>query len=95
MLAGGAAGDARIGQAAGLDLDVTAYVRISKEIQEFASGKSADYQPEKPAMQSPGVGQEGMALLVRRGERAACHSDRVPDQESARAVQQQLLQTEP
>ena len=28
----GAAGDARIGQAAGLDLDVTAYLRMSKEI---------------------------------------------------------------
>ena len=28
----GAAGDARIGQAAGLDMDVTAYLRMSKEI---------------------------------------------------------------
>jgi phosphomethylpyrimidine synthase len=69
-------------------------MRISKEIVEFASGKSPELQPARRAMQSPGVGAEGQALLARR-ERAlpvvegkhACHSDLVPDAAEARALQ--------
>ena len=68
-------------------------MRISKEIQEFASGKAADFQPERKAVRSPGVGTEGRELLRQRAlpvvdGKHACHSDHVPDAERARAVQQ-------
>ena len=70
-------------------------MRISKEIQAFASGKAADFQPERKAVRSPGVGQEGRELLRQRASalpvvegKHACHSDHVPDAERARAVQQ-------
>ncbi len=43
-------------------------MRISKEIQEFASGKHAGYVPEKTAAKSPGVTGEGLALLEKRHE---------------------------
>ncbi|HEY2386234.1 MAG TPA: phosphomethylpyrimidine synthase ThiC [Candidatus Binatia bacterium] len=68
-------------------------MRISKEIQEFASGKDAAFQPERRAVRSPGVSEDGQALLARRGTlpvsegRHACHSELVPDAESARRVQ--------
>jgi phosphomethylpyrimidine synthase len=69
-------------------------MRISKEIQAFASGKDAAFQPERAAKKSPGVGDEGRELLRRRASvlpvvegKHACHSDRVPDAERARAVQ--------
>jgi phosphomethylpyrimidine synthase len=69
-------------------------MRISKEIQAFASGKDAAFQPERRAVKSPGVGDEGRALLARRAAslpvvdgKHACHSDHVPDAERARAVQ--------
>jgi phosphomethylpyrimidine synthase len=69
-------------------------MRISKEIQAFASGKDAGFQPERAAKKSPGVGDEGRELLRRRASvlpvvdgKHACHSDRVPDAERARAVQ--------
>jgi phosphomethylpyrimidine synthase len=70
-------------------------MRISKEIAAFTSGKDPDFQPERRAMRSPGVGAAGEELLRRRqatlpvvAGRHACHSDLVPDAEAARAVQE-------
>lgn len=82
-------------------------VRISKEIQEFTSGKSAEAQPAKKAQPSPGVTADGVETLVQRGtlseeqirklahvgEKAACHSDRVKDAELAKRVQLAVLGT--
>jgi phosphomethylpyrimidine synthase len=72
-------------------------MRISKEIQSFASGKDTGFQPEQRARRSPGVGAEGRALLDQRasalpvvGGKHACHSDHVPDAARARAVQAAL-----
>jgi len=68
-------------------------MRISKEIQEFASGKDAAFQPTRRAMRSPSLGDEARALLARRGTlpvvegRHACHSDLVPDATAAAHVQ--------
>lgn len=69
-------------------------MRISKEIQAFASGKDPQFQPERRAMQSPGVGSEGQDLLARRAHvapivdgRLACHSEVTPDDELARSLQ--------
>jgi len=69
-------------------------MRISKEIQSFASGKDAAFQPARPAARSPGVSDAGRELLRRRagappviGGKHACHSDHVPDPERARRVQ--------
>ena len=42
-------------------------MRISKEIQEFASGKDDAFQPAKKAMQSAGLSAEGAELLKQRG----------------------------
>jgi phosphomethylpyrimidine synthase len=72
-------------------------MRISKEIQSFASGKDATFQPARPAARSPGVSDAGRELLRRRaaappviGGKHACHSDHVPDPERARLVQVEL-----
>ncbi len=69
-------------------------MRISKEIQAFASGKAEGFQPARRAMRSPGVGAEGLALLRQRARalpvvdgKHACHSDLMSDAERARAVQ--------
>src|SRR5437899_659162 len=68
-------------------------MRISKEIQEFASGKDAAFQPTRRATRSPSLGEEARALLARRGTlpvvegRHACHSDLVPDATAAARVQ--------
>ncbi|MGH7897918.1 MAG: phosphomethylpyrimidine synthase ThiC [Candidatus Binatia bacterium] len=69
-------------------------MRISKEIEEFASGKDAGFQPERRAARSPGVGGEGLELLRRRaaalpkvGTRHACHSDLVPEADEAKQIQ--------
>jgi phosphomethylpyrimidine synthase len=73
-------------------------MRISKEIVEFASGKSADYQPERRSMRSPGVSRQGRELLKQRAAavpviegKHACHSELTPDDEDARRVQDQAL----
>ncbi len=69
-------------------------VRISKEIVEFASGKDEASQPERPAMRSPGVGEEGRSLLRQRGTlpvidgKHACHSDLAGEADSARRIQE-------
>jgi len=73
-------------------------MRISKEIEAFASGKDPDFQPARRVMRSPGVGREGQELLQRRGDvlpvlgkKHACHSDLVADESVARAVQEEAL----
>ncbi len=76
-------------------------MRISKEIQEFASGKDAAFQPTRRAAPSPGVTGEGRALLATRGSlpvvegRHACHSDLVPDAATAARVQADATQRTP
>src|SRR5579862_3561911 len=67
-------------------------MRISKEIQAFASGKDAAFQPPRRATPSPGVGHAGRELLRQRAVpvvdgRRACHSDLVPDPDDARTLQ--------
>src|SRR5437763_6184762 len=76
-------------------------VRISKEINEFMSGKDEDSQPERPATKSPGLSSAGVDVLKQRGnltqeeihalahkgKKAACHSDIVKDAETAKVVQ--------
>jgi phosphomethylpyrimidine synthase len=69
-------------------------MRISKEIVEFASGKDADFQPARRAMQSPGVSPAGTELLRQRAaalpvhdDKRACHSDLAPDPVEAAALQ--------
>ncbi len=61
-------------------------MRISKEIQAFASGKDPNYQPGRPAAKSPGLTPEQAAILARRRGKPACHSDRVPDPEEAKRL---------
>src|SRR3954453_15909283 len=76
-------------------------VRISKEITDFYSGKDELSQPEKRAMKSPGLTDEGAEILKQRGnlspeeimklahkgKKAACHSDNVTDEDSAKETQ--------
>jgi phosphomethylpyrimidine synthase len=80
-------------------------VRISKEIQEFASGKDAHAQPERRALQSSGVTDAGAEILQKRGnltpeqihalahkgKKAACHSDNVASPDDAKLVQVNTL----
>ena len=73
-------------------------MRISKEITSFASGKDPEFQPERPAMQSPGVSEGGRDLLERReaplptvGDKHACHSDVAPERTEAEAVHSQSV----
>jgi phosphomethylpyrimidine synthase len=69
-------------------------MRISKEIEAFASGKDPDFQPERKAVRSPGVGDEGRELLRQRARalpvvdgKHACHSDLTPSAEDAKVLQ--------
>jgi len=69
-------------------------MRISKEIEAFASGKDPDFQPERRAVRSPGVGDEGRELLRQRARalpvidgKHACHSELTPSAEDARVLQ--------
>ena len=80
-------------------------MRISKEIQEFASGKDPNFQPQKKAAHSAGVSSEGAELLKQRGvltqeqihalahkgKKADCHSDNVNDPQEAKLVQLRTL----
>ncbi len=45
-------------------------MRISKEIQEFASGKDPASQPSRRSLRSPGPGADGRELLARRAASA-------------------------
>ncbi len=76
-------------------------MRISKEIEAFASGKDPSFQPPQKVQPSPGVGAEGRELLRHRARalpivegKHACHSDLVPDAEDAKAVQAELMARE-
>ena len=62
-------------------------MRISKEIQDFASGKDADFQPEQRAAASPGLTQEQVEFLAHRGTKHDCHTDNVADADEARRAQ--------
>jgi phosphomethylpyrimidine synthase len=73
-------------------------MRISKEIQAFASGKDPEFQPARKAAQSPGVSAYGRELLRQRadvlpvrGDKHACHSELVPEADQARAIQEEAL----
>ncbi len=75
-------------------------VRISKEIQEFASGKDGDFAWDKPK-QSAALTTEQQEILEKRGnlspeeihklahkgKKADCHSDVVAEPEKAKLVQ--------
>jgi len=68
-------------------------MRISKEIVAFTSGKDTAFQPDRKAMPSPGVSEQGKELLAARGSlpvvegRHACHSDVSPVASDAALVQ--------
>ncbi len=80
-------------------------VRISKEIEEFFSGKDESAQPQKAALESPGVSDAGIETLKQRGnlsadeimrlahkgKKAACHSSNVADPEDAKLVKLNTL----
>lgn len=66
-------------------------VRISKDIQAFASGEDEEFQPNKKAQKSPGLSREQIEFLEKRNERQSCHSDKVDEEEEARNLQDQLL----
>ncbi|HYO07342.1 MAG TPA: phosphomethylpyrimidine synthase [Tepidisphaeraceae bacterium] len=81
-------------------------VRISKEIQEFASGKSDDYAWDKPQRSAP-LTEDQQQLLAARGNltpqeihklahkgragKADCHSDLAPEPAKAKLVQLNTL----
>jgi phosphomethylpyrimidine synthase len=80
-------------------------VRISKEINEFYSGKAEGFEPARKAIQSPGVSDAGAEVLKQRGvlsqdeimklahkgKKAECHSDNVADADQAKLVQVNTL----
>jgi phosphomethylpyrimidine synthase len=75
-------------------------MRISKEIAAFESGKDPSFQPERRAMRSPGVSDDGAQLLAQRRAalpvvdgKHACHTDHTPDAEHARDIHEQLTPT--
>lgn len=75
-------------------------MRISKEIQAFASGKDPNFQPERRVLRSPGVAADGGELLRQRAAglpvrdgRHACHSDVTPNPDDAKTVQAEVLGT--
>ncbi|MBN2490826.1 MAG: phosphomethylpyrimidine synthase ThiC [Planctomycetes bacterium] len=80
-------------------------VRISKEIEEFSSGKAPGFEPGAPARKPAALSPEQQRILAPRaaqsaeairrrpgdGGKAACHSDLVPNPEAARALQDEIL----
>jgi phosphomethylpyrimidine synthase len=73
-------------------------MRISKEIEAFASGKDPEFQPERKVVPSPGIGAEGQEVLRQRapaipvvGGKHACHSELTPDAEEAKNIQDATL----
>ncbi|MFO0973648.1 MAG: phosphomethylpyrimidine synthase ThiC [Phycisphaerae bacterium] len=70
-------------------------MRISKEIQEFASGKADGFVPLKVATASPGLSEEQVRFLAHRGKKHDCHSDNVADAETAQRVQREYVQASP
>lgn len=83
-------------------------VRISKEIVDFASGKSDDFVPEGPR-RSAALSDEQQEILEKRGVlspeeihklaskgqdgKAVCHSDQVNDSDVAQKLQGDVLQS--
>ncbi|MCX8072665.1 MAG: phosphomethylpyrimidine synthase ThiC [Candidatus Binatia bacterium] len=72
-------------------------MRISKEIELFASGKDPAFQPARRAARSPGLGAEAQELLRLRKHalpvvqgKHICHSDHVPERERAEEIQASL-----
>ncbi len=77
-------------------------MRISKEIEAFASGKDPRFQPERKATRSPGVGEEGRELLRQRARalpvvegKHACHSELTPGADDAKALQADVVPSAP
>ncbi|MBU0641419.1 MAG: phosphomethylpyrimidine synthase ThiC [Planctomycetes bacterium] len=68
-------------------------LRISKDIQQFASGKDAAFQPQDKAARSPGLTAEQGDLLAQRGSKPACHSDNVADVAEAQRVQREYVRS--
>ena len=66
-------------------------MRISKEIEQFESGKDPDFQPERSAMPSPGLSEEQRKFLASRETKPVCHSDKVTDTEEAKKIQQDYV----
>jgi len=66
-------------------------MRISKEIEGWASGKAADFVPGKTAKRSPGLTVDQREFLAQRVVKHACHSDNVADAEEAQRVQQEYV----
>lgn len=73
-------------------------MRISKEIDIFASGKDPAFQPMRRAARSPGVSEEAKELLrLRRSAlpvvdgKHVCHSDHVADARQAEELQAAAL----
>ncbi|GIW43674.1 MAG: hypothetical protein KatS3mg077_0956 [Candidatus Binatia bacterium] len=69
-------------------------MRISKEIEMFASGKDPDYQPARRAVRSPGLSEEAREFLRARAKalpvvegKHVCHSDHMPDRKQAEEAQ--------
>ncbi len=70
-------------------------MRISKEIEEWASGKAEGFEPQRVAARSPGLTPEQVEFLAQRGRKHACHSDNVADAEAARRMQSEYVQVRP
>lgn len=81
-------------------------VRISKEINEFLSGKDPESQPVKKAIVSSGVTEDGLVTLKKRANltqeeimklahkgknKADCHSDLVSSEQAAKEIQAKLV----
>src|SRR5450756_1020271 len=73
-------------------------MRISKEIEAFASGKDPNFQPERRVLHSPGVADDGRELLRQRAAalpvqdgKHACHSDVTANPDDAKMVQAEVL----
>jgi phosphomethylpyrimidine synthase len=72
-------------------------MRISKEIEAFASGKDAAFQPARRVQPSPGLTESARSLLSRRAaestdrsDKLPCHSEVAPEESTARAVQARI-----
>ncbi len=73
-------------------------MRISKEIELFASGKDPAFQPARRAARSPGLTEEAREFLRSRvaslpvvDGKHICHSEHVPDREQAEELQSAAL----
>ena len=65
-------------------------VRISKEIQEFGSGKDEGSQPERRTQPSPALAERARQAAAHH-EKLGCHSDVARDGEQAKRIQEKLV----